>query len=767
MDFPKEYFDDEVREGFYVDSLMKRTWAAQLEVLEAIAKVCDKYGIRWYADCGTLLGAVRHGGYIPWDDDLDICMLRDDYTRFKRVAEKELPEGYRLFDYGCEKDYWNLLLRVTNGVHIDFTEEHLKKYHGFPYVAGVDIFPLDFGAPNEEEEENRSFFVTYVQTVANRPDIDDNPSEETMQLVREVEEDCGIKIDYSKPLKKQLYDITVGLFAMYRREEATEVMLMTYWTDFKTHKYALEWFDQTIELPFETTTVKVPAGYDGVLKVEYGDYMKLIRSGGVHDYPHYQVQEKEFLHMLKREKLPYRYYFDAEDLKARETVGYPRPKEQAQEFLTLLTEAHQEIVRCIALGEHDSAVELLEQCQDGAIQIGTLIEETLGEGFVTVKHLEDYCELAYQIHEELLQGCVINADQVSELLQKALGDVKVSVETDMKQRREVVFLPVKASMWDALESVWRAACEDPDCDVYVIPIPYFDKDIDGRYHGAYYEIDQFPDYVPVVDFNRYDFQKRHPDVIVIQTPYDECHFSTTVHPFFYAKNLKQYTEKLVYIPFFVLDEIQESDERAIQTMDYFVTTPGVVFADAVIVQSEPMKKRYVEKLTKMAGEETRGLWEEKIQGIGSPKWDATSAETTEIPEIPEEWKPLLMREDGSLKKVILYVTSVSSFIQYKGKILQKMRDVFEIFRNNRDDAVLLWRPDPMIPQTISNTYRKLWKDYRRLIHMYQAEGFGIYDDSEDVDRAVALADAYYGDACNVVKLCRCAGMPIMLQDVDV
>ena len=85
------FFRDETRDGFAVPGLMKRCWGAQLRVLEEFDRICEKHGIRWFAFCGTLLGAVRHKGFVPWDDDVDIAMLREDYENFLGVAPLELP----------------------------------------------------------------------------------------------------------------------------------------------------------------------------------------------------------------------------------------------------------------------------------------------------------------------------------------------------------------------------------------------------------------------------------------------------------------------------------------------------------------------------------------------------------------------------------------------------------------------------------------------------------------------------------------------------
>ena len=84
-EFPESYFKGEEKEGFYVEEMMKRAWAAQIEVLELIDRICKEYEIPYFADWGTLLGTIRHKGFIPWDDDIDIVMKRDDYNRFLRI----------------------------------------------------------------------------------------------------------------------------------------------------------------------------------------------------------------------------------------------------------------------------------------------------------------------------------------------------------------------------------------------------------------------------------------------------------------------------------------------------------------------------------------------------------------------------------------------------------------------------------------------------------------------------------------------------------
>lgn len=441
-------------------------------------------------------------------------------------------------------------------------------------------------------------------------------------------------------------------------------------------------------------------------------------------------------------------------------------KKQCFETIGLLDEAHGELVRFIEKKHIDDAVSLLEQCQQGAISVGMLIDESEGEGRYEVNCLEEYCELIYQIHENLLGGIPVNTKQLRKKLRKPLGRVKSGLNNNIDTQREVVFLPYKASMWDSLESVWEAANAEPGCKAVVIPIPYYDKESDGALGKMHYEIEQFPPSVPVVKYDDYNFEKKHPDMIFFHNPYDNGNYVTSVHPFFYSKNLRQYTEKLIYIPYFILENICISNKQAIADMEHFCTASGVVNADYVIVQSEAMREIYINVLMKYFGE-NRSYWEKKILGLGSPKVDKVCNLKMEDFELPEEWKKLLQKKDGRRKKTIFYNTTVSALLKHGEEMLEKIRRTLQIFKENSDNTILIWRPHPLTESTIVAMRPHLLKEYQDIVLEFKEAGWGIYDDSPNLDRAIAVSDAYYGDCSSVVWLYQQTGKPIMIQNIKI
>jgi hypothetical protein len=410
---------------------------------------------------------------------------------------------------------------------------------------------------------------------------------------------------------------------------------------------------------------------------------------------------------------------------------------------------------------------LLTDCQEAAITLGTRLEQICGEGTRTVAELEAYCEELYRATQTSENGITgIRAQLI-----RRLESVEACLREDMPDRQEVVFMPYNATMWDSLESVWMAARDDPDCDAYVIPIPYYDKNEDGTLGAFHYEGDRFPEYVPVTHYDAYDLAAHHPDVIYIHNPYDEYNIVTSVDPRFYASRIHLLTEKLVYIPYFVLGEPDPDNEEQLENLRKYFYQPGAAYADLVILQSENMRKAcinvYIRAMTEEGLSFDKAELERKFLGTGSPKFDRIARASVDEQALPEGWLRVLKKPDGTRKKVILYNTSVTAMLDGESKMLLKIIDVIQTFREYQADVALLWRPHPLMQATLASIHPELLEKYRKIVELYQQEGWGIYDDTADLDRAIALADAYYGDGSSLVQLCQKAGMPVMIQNVDV
>lgn len=401
-----------------------------------------------------------------------------------------------------------------------------------------------------------------------------------------------------------------------------------------------------------------------------------------------------------------------------------------------------------AVLQQEGVVQLLADCQDCAVAIGENMEKMYGEGTETVTELESYCENLYQM--TLLLDKPHEAKELARTLTTQLARIRRLIEQEVPDRLEAVFLPYKASMWDSLESIWKAADADPDCDAYVIPIPYYDKNPDGSKREEHYEGRLFPEDVPVTRYDVYDFGARMPDMIFIHNPYDDHNFVTSVYPFFYSSNLKQFTDKLIYVPYFVLNGEGVSEE--------FATVPAVFYADYVIAQTEKEREDYIRYASELYPDMN---FEKKILALGSPKFDKACSVNRDNVDAPEEW---LEKIQG--KKVIFYNTSLTALLQNSDSYLDKMEDVFSLFEN-REDAVLLWRPHPLMESTLLSMRPELYEQYMKLKDQFIEKELGIYDDTPDMYTAIGLSDGYYGDWSSVVWLYRATGKPVMIQDLEI
>jgi len=299
MYFEESYFEGEETEGFFVESMMKRAWAAQIEVLKVIEDICVRHGLRYFAERGTLLGAVRHQGFIPWDDDLDISMLREDYERFLAIAQKELPEEFALLNIYTEAKWDHPFARITNSRVISFEEDRLEKFHGCPYVVGIDIFPLDYLSRDKEEEDLRQRILKIVANI--RLQIKENP--ETADIyIPQVEEICQMKIDRKKSINHQLLVIIDRLSQLYRAEESDQVGRIHHVAMYGNGIREKCWYNEMTWVPFETTEISVPSDMHECTKRIFGEKYMTPRIVTHHDYPFYAQQERMVQELLKAQQ---------------------------------------------------------------------------------------------------------------------------------------------------------------------------------------------------------------------------------------------------------------------------------------------------------------------------------------------------------------------------------------------------------------------------------------------------------------------------------
>lgn len=244
-----------------------------LNIFVEIDKVCKKNNLRYYAIGGTCLGAVRHQGFIPWDDDLDIAMPRPDYEKFLSIAEKELPSNLKIFHVNQGKNYICRFSKVHDTT-TTFVEKGMKIYQDRYTGVYVDIMPLD-GIPENEEERKKYFYrLLWLSRFDWHRKYEQN---------KILNADKGIR---RKVFWKCIYPFLALFPANYFSEKYLKLQKRYPYETSTNLSYTWSWraskvifpkkdFENYVLLPFENVQMRCPVGYDNFLTILFGDYMKL------------------------------------------------------------------------------------------------------------------------------------------------------------------------------------------------------------------------------------------------------------------------------------------------------------------------------------------------------------------------------------------------------------------------------------------------------------------------------------------------------------
>ena len=499
-----DFFRDEVRNGFYIPCAVKQAWAIALDVLKEIDRICAKYDIRYFADWGTLLGAVRHSGFVPWDDDLDICMLRDDYNKFREVADAELPGEFVIHDYERQEDHWEFTVRVVNNSKICFDKDHLDRSYNFPWLVGVDVFVKDYIYLDPEKEKKRSDEIMYL--IALTESI--LAGELSKSSLQNNLDSVNSKHNSSLNVSMKERDICIGLFKIAETlmnevsPNETDLVEQIYpWIIKGAPGKPKADYDDIVRLPFEDTTIPVPASYNRILTMRYNDYLKIHKVWGGHDYPFFEAQKAE-LEKINGAPLP-EYRFDLSMLGRDEVDRGSSLKSIAASCLDELNNLLSSI-EDLSSSDNENLLRLLEDSQQLSVEFGELIETVKGSERRSTKNIvrvmEEYCEMLYNAS----QGEAVSS------LRKIYEQLVSSVEENLLNRKEIAFFPIGPSEWKGMEKFYIKASSLEDTDIYVVPLPLMTKDIYGQITMSDEEIEsaskpnEYPSDLPISDWKTFD-----------------------------------------------------------------------------------------------------------------------------------------------------------------------------------------------------------------------------------------------------------------------
>lgn len=288
----KEHFlEPEIRFGHYVSSEMKAVWQAQIDILEVIVGICKRHHIKYFLTDGTLLGAIRHKGYIPWDDDIDISMLRPDYDRFCEVAPKELPPNYFFQTGETDPEYCEHLVKIRNSDMTAVTEFARKMQYRCNQGMFVDVMPLDV-IPDGLDLKLQLLLQKLLHNVRARAVAHWKTSVKGYVLR------WGCKFLFGIIGARRLHRWYEHLLRCQKPTGIVGhrmfpfVVSQEHWKD--------EWFAETITLPYEYADFSVPAAYRQILNFTYGNWNEFVKNSSFHTTLYFNTNES-YLTVIPRE----------------------------------------------------------------------------------------------------------------------------------------------------------------------------------------------------------------------------------------------------------------------------------------------------------------------------------------------------------------------------------------------------------------------------------------------------------------------------------
>lgn len=273
----ERFLSPEMRNETYVSKELKEVWKVLLDILEEIMRICNKYDLKWTLEGGSLLGAVRHHGFIPWDDDIDVVMPRKDYDKLVKILPNELPHYYEMQTTQVTKGFYipHVMVRDSRTTGID--PFHVKNKCCFNMGIRVDILALDGMPKTSVLRQLVKTFITGISWATPR----------TMWS-KDLSIKQKIKFIFGRMLlmmvgKRGVYwlrELPLRMLPMEKYEWCGSLVARNFWHPHCIRK--TEWFREYKSVPFEYLDVNIPVDAERILTQQFGDWRTPVKGTAFH-----------------------------------------------------------------------------------------------------------------------------------------------------------------------------------------------------------------------------------------------------------------------------------------------------------------------------------------------------------------------------------------------------------------------------------------------------------------------------------------------------
>lgn len=277
LELPEGFLNEQIRCDYTISSQMKEVWAVELDLLCQFIKVCEKYNLKYFAMSGTLLGAVRHKGFIPWDDDIDLIMPRDDYDKLLQIGPNEFKHPYFFSTPDTEYKFWRSHIQIRNSETTGTIKDDVLRNNNKGIF--IDIFVLD-EVSEELSERNRQRkqlkkIPKTVSRAMNLKLIKNNSKQSLKGLLKYTLISLYSKLFVSEKTYHKTFKKFNEVCAMFNNINSS-LVATTSLSYPENGVWKKEDFEETVEVPFEMIKIAIPKGAARILETEYGsDYMEI------------------------------------------------------------------------------------------------------------------------------------------------------------------------------------------------------------------------------------------------------------------------------------------------------------------------------------------------------------------------------------------------------------------------------------------------------------------------------------------------------------